>query len=268
MILQPLDREALRRQYVDASPFPFVKIENFLDPGFAREVAAAYPTFENAIGLGKTFTTVNERKKIQITDAKLFPEPVKRLNEALASPEFLSDLSYVTGIPDLLADEQLVGGGIHVTGPGGRLDVHVDFNLIENRKLHRRLNLLIYLNPVWEEQWGGHIELWDKDVKTCCRSFVPALNRCVIFETSEISFHGVTPISPAAPFPRLSFATYYYTREAPQNWKGVPHSTIFKARPQERLRGYVAMPAEMLQRRLGHRVRQLKRGIKRLIARG
>ncbi len=268
MLVQRFDREALRQQYRTASPYPFVKIENLLDPAFAREVAAAYPTFEDATAQGRAFKSVNERKKVQITDAKLFPEPVARLNAALASPAFLSDLSYVTGMPGLLADEQLVGGGIHVTGPGGRLDVHVDFNYIESRKLHRRLNLLLYLNPVWEEQWGGHIQLWDKDVTDCRQAFAPALNRCVIFETSDISFHGVTPVTAAAPFPRQSFATYYYTREAPPHWKGVAHSTIFKARPEERLRGYVFMPAEMLQRQVTRGVRQVKQGVKRLMGAG
>jgi hypothetical protein len=268
MLVQHLDREALRQQYLAASPYPFVKIENFLEPAFAREVAAAYPTFETATAQGRAFKSVNERKKVQITDAKLFPEPVARLNAALASPEFLSDLSYVTGIPGLLADEQLVGGGIHVTGPGGRLDVHVDFNFIESRKLHRRLNLLLYLNPEWDERWGGHIQLWDNDVTQCRQAFAPALNRCVIFETSDISFHGVTPVTADAPYPRQSFATYYYTREAPPHWKGVAHGTIFKARPKERLRGYVLMPGELLQRRLAGGVRQVKQRVKRLIEAG
>ena len=39
------------------------------------------------------------------------------------------------GIPNLLADDQLVGGGIHETGPRGHLDVHVDFNYIAERDL-------------------------------------------------------------------------------------------------------------------------------------
>ena len=268
MLVQRLDREVLRQQYRTASPYSFLKIENLLEPAFAREVAAAYPSFEDATAQGRSFKSVNERRKVQITDAKLFPEPVARLNAALASPEFLADLSYITGIPGLLADEQLVGGGIHVTGPGGRLDVHVDFNYIESRKLHRRLNLLLYLNPVWKEQWGGHIQLWDKDVTECRQALAPALNRCVIFETSDISFHGVTPVTAAAPYARQSFATYYYTREAPLHWKGVAHSTIFKARPEERLRGYVLMPAEVLQRQVSRGVRQVKQGVKRLIGAG
>ena len=88
---------------------------------------------------------------------------------------------------------------------------------------------------------------------------------CVIFETSDISFHGVTPVTPAAPYPRISFAAYYYTREAPANWKGTFHSTIFKARPEERFRRYVLMPTEIGQRRLVDGLRQIKRGVKRLI---
>jgi len=267
MSLRPLDREALRQQFRAAAPFPFVKIDNFLDPAFALEVAGAYPSFERATSHGLTFKTVNEKKKVQITDSKLFPEPVRLLNEALASPGFLSDISYMSSIPDLTADAELDGGGMHVTGPGGRLDVHVDFNYLPARKLHRRINLLLYLNPTWDATWGGHVQLWDREVKHCQQEFAPVINRCILFETSDISFHGVTPVNEAAPVPRFSFAAYYYTVEAPARWKGSVHDTIFKARPEERLRGYLLMPAEMLHRRLTEGARRLKRRVKRLLAR-
>jgi hypothetical protein len=265
MLISPFNREELRRQFMHAVPYPFVTVDSFLDHAFAKELAAAYPSFEAALAKGKTFKAVNEKKKIQITDTGRFPEPVAKLNELLAAPAFLADLSYVTGIPNLLADSELIGGGMHMTGPGGRLDVHVDFNYIEKRKLHRQLNLLLYLNPVWDESWGGHIQLWDKDVKKCEHSFLPVLNRCVIFQTNEISYHGVNPVTPAAPYPRISFATYYYTREAPSNWKGDVHSTIFRARPQERLRKYVLMPAELMQRRILSGAQHLKHSVKKII---
>ena len=260
------DREALRRRFVSAEPFPFIKIDEFLDPAFAHQVSGAYPSFEVASAQGKSFSAVNERRKVQVTEASLFPEPVARLNNLLASPEFLSDLSYVTDIPGLVADEQLSGGGMHLTGPGGRLDVHVDFNFIQDRKLHRRLNLLIYLNNDWDNSWGGHLQLWNKDVTRCEQAFAPKLNRCVIFQTSEISFHGVTPITAAAPYPRISFATYYYTREAPPNWDGKVHSTIFRARPEERFRGVILMPAAKVQERFKAGIRKIKREAKRLVA--
>jgi Rps23 Pro-64 3,4-dihydroxylase Tpa1-like proline 4-hydroxylase len=210
---------------------------------------------------------VNERKKIQITDSSKYSPPIARLNSLLASLEFLKTLSYITGMSNVLADEQLVGGGIHMTGPGGRLDVHVDFNYIEDRRLHRRLNLLVYLNDPWPSDWGGQFQLWDKDVKHCAEEFDPILNRCVIFETNEISFHGVVPVSPYALAPRKSFATYYYTREAPSHWKGISHSTIFKARPEERLKGAILMPAEFARENIKSGVRRIKMGLKGLLGR-
>lgn len=268
MLRQSLDKEALRRLYVAAEPFPFVQIDDLLEPGFADEVAASYPSFDTATGQGISFQSLNERKKIQITDSTLFPEPAKRLNEVLASSEFLSMLSYISGIPKLFADEELVGGGLHLTGPGGRLDVHIDFNYLESRQIHRRLNLLLYLNPVWKDEWGGHVQLWDKGVKECRHDIVPKHNRCVIFETSGISYHGVTPVSADAPLDRRSFAAYYYTKEAPPNFAGGVRNTVFQARPDERVRGYLLMPVLRLQDKLRQGIGWAKREVKRTIGGG
>jgi hypothetical protein len=138
---------------------------------------------------------------------------------------------------------------------------------MEDRKIHRRLNLLLYLNSSWEESYGGQLQLWDEDVKSCKVVINPSFNRCVIFETNEISFHGVVPVSPEAPFPRKSFATYYYTREAPAHWTGRSHGTIFRARPDERVKGVVLMPAETARRKISYVFGKLREGIKRRIKR-
>lgn len=264
-VIRPLDLPELRRQFDTAEPFRHLCIDEFLEPGFAREVAAAYPSFETALQRGFSFDYVNERKKVQVTDSSQFPEPVARLHEAISSQEFRDQLSTVTGIPRLLADDELVGGGMHVTGPHGRLDVHVDFNYVADRKLHRRLNILVYLNPQWNHDWGGEVELWDRDVRRCYQALRPVLGRCVIFETSELSFHGVAAVQCPEGVERKSFAAYYYTREAPAGWDGVEHSTVFRARPDERLRGYVLMPAERLQRAMQQQVGRVRHKVKRLV---
>lgn len=266
-MLMNFDREKLKDQFSAAKPFPYFKVDNFLDPQQAKAIVEAYPTFDVALEQGKTFTTVNERKKVQITDSTKYAPPVAQLNRLLASQPFLDDLSYITGMPNLLADDSLTGGGIHVTGPGGRLDVHVDFNFMEDRQWHRRLNLLLYLNPVWEDQWGGQIELWDEGVKHCEASFSPIFNRCVVFETNEISYHGVVPISQSALYPRKSFATYYYTKEAPAHWKGVSHDTIFRARPDEKVKGLVMMPAEAAKNAATAGIKTLKSSVKSILGR-
>lgn len=260
-LINPIDRDALRRRVREAVPFPHFCIDNFLDPEFAERVHAAFPSFEEATRVGRSFAAVNERGKIQMTDSGAFAEPIRALNEALASAEFLDLLGEVFEIPNLLADEQLVGGGLHQTGPRGHLDVHVDFNYIKDRDLHRRLNILLYLNKDWPESWGGQVELWDRDVRVRHHAFTPIFNRCVVFATSEISYHGVTAVRCPEGQSRKSFAAYYYTREAPAGWTGEAHSTIFRARPNEILKGKVLMPLERTKRRILQTAQIAKRKI-------
>jgi Rps23 Pro-64 3,4-dihydroxylase Tpa1-like proline 4-hydroxylase len=261
-LINPMDFDQLKESYRNARPFPFVCVDNFLQQDFARQVVAQYPSFEEAGRLGRKFDAVNERLKVQITNADVFPPAVRALSDLLASSWWLTKLESITGVQSLLSDASLSGGGIHVTGSGGRLDVHVDFNVFGEQRWHRRLNLLLYLNQDWSPEWGGNLELWNDSVSKCWHSFSPLFNRLVLFETSEISFHGVTPVTGPMEVLRKSFAAYYYTDTAPADWNGRSHSTIFRARPDERFRRWVSMPlerqinrAKTFKNKLGRRLR-------------
>ncbi len=260
--INPIDRDALREKVRTSQPVRNFCIDNFLDESFAGSVLASFPTYEEAAKVGRTFAAVNEKGKIQVTDSSSFAEPIAELNRTLASPEFLELLSDVFEMPNILADDALIGGGIHETGPRGHLDVHVDFNYLSDRQLHRRLNILVYFNKDWRPEWGGNIELWDAAVKNCVHSFTPIFNRCVVFETNDISFHGVTAVKCPEGTARKSFAAYYYTREAPAHWTGEAHGTIFKARPDEILKGNVMMPLEKARTRLRDALTGFKKKIK------
>jgi hypothetical protein len=236
--VKPLDVAALRDAYQAATPTHFFHVDGFLHDSFAEEVRRAYPSYEEALRLGgNEFRAMRENQKIQVSDPQRFPEPVRRLNEVLQAPAFLRTLCEITGIEGLLADVGLAGGGMHVMGPRGRLDVHVDFNLLRTEPpLHRRLNILLFLNAPWEEAWRGEIELWNPDVSKRVQAFAPVHNRCVVFNTTERSFHGVAPLRCPPGTTRNSFAAYYYTEAAPEAWDGTRHTTQFKPRPSERLR--------------------------------
>jgi len=265
-LLNELDIKEMKSKVANAPGFPHFCIDNFLDESFANEVHDSFPSFSEAEKLGKLFSAVNEKRKIQITDAEKFPPAIYKLHETLASKEFVDAMSEMTGIKNLIADPQLSGGGIHETNSGGHLDVHVDFNYNEELKLHRRLNILIYFNKDWSEDDGGYLDLWDRDVKNCLGRFAPTFNRAAGFATSEISWHGVTPVTCPEGKMRKSFAVYYYTKEAPPGWDGVEHSTIFRARPTEYWKGNVAMPAENLARATRKSVQSLKQGIKKILS--
>lgn len=243
-LINQIDQDALSQKVKNALPFPHFCIDGFLQDEFANEIYQAFPSYQDAQALGRTFSAVNEKKKIQITDADKFPEPILRLHQLLASPEVVAILEKITGIQNLLPDPDLIGGGIHETNSGGHLDVHVDFNYIPEKQWHRRVNMLIYFNKDWKEEYGGYLDIWDKEVKHCYGSFAPIFNRACGFVTSEISFHGVTPVKCPADQMRKSFAVYYYTREAPEGWDGAVHSTVFKPRPDEWLKGNLLMPIE------------------------
>ena len=85
-MINPIDRDALRRRVVEAAPFPFFVVDGFLDAGSAARVHDAFPSFEEAARVGMSFDAVNERGKVQVTDASKFAGPVAELNRALAGP--------------------------------------------------------------------------------------------------------------------------------------------------------------------------------------
>ena len=252
------DREELRRKFTTGKPVPNLAIDNFLDEAFAESVRVSYPEFEDVRKIGTEFKAVNEKLKVQMIDVAKFPPAIAELNRLLATPEFLKDLAYITNMPNILADEALAGGGIHQTGSRGHLDVHVDFNFHRDMQAHRRLNLLIYFNRDWKPNYGGEFELWDADVKNCEHRFLPLFNRMVMFETNEVSFHGVTAVKCPEGQSRKSFATYYYTKEAPSHWTGVEHSTIFRARPNEIMKGKLLMPTEKAGKWIKHQYNRIR----------
>jgi Rps23 Pro-64 3,4-dihydroxylase Tpa1-like proline 4-hydroxylase len=153
----------------------------------------------------------------------------------LNSPEFINYLENMTGITDIIAnDTTLLGGGIHRIKNGGFLKLHTDFNSYHHKhygKLDRRINLLIYMNPHWKEEYNGALLLCDKQNGTCAKNILPILNRCVIFNTSNKSIHGHPErLNVPGNIYRQSIAVYYYTKNDNDqlDFEGDPeHSTIW-----------------------------------------
>ena len=107
---------------------------------------------------------------------------------------------------------------MHEIKKGGLLKIHSDFNKHPNLKLDRRLNVLIYLNKNWKEEYGGHLEFWDKEMKYCKTKILPIFNRMVVFSTTDFSNHGhPDPLNCPDLVSRKSIATYYYSDGRPPN---------------------------------------------------
>ncbi|MEZ5363984.1 MAG: 2OG-Fe(II) oxygenase [Bryobacterales bacterium] len=161
-----------------------------------------------------------------------------KLDALFRSAEFRRWVGRVSDIEDLLFDPDYVGGGTHENIDRQELDAHVDFNFHPKTRLHRRLNLILFVNREWGEDWGGQLQLhrdpWLPPAEDEVRSVVPIGNRCVLFETTETSWHGF----PAIRIPedkkgatRRSVAVYFYTRTRPAELTGPEHSTYYVPRP-------------------------------------
>ncbi len=220
-------------QYINADPFPHIVIDNFLPETILEKVLEEFPT-TTAEGW-RNFELKTEKKLDSFPELKM-GEMTRFLLYQLNSSVFMEFLEKLTGIPGIIPDPYFLGGGIHQIERGGFLKIHVDFNKHTRMKVDRRLNLLIYLNKDWKEEYGGHFELWNRDVSACKNKILPIFNRCVIFSTSDFSYHGhPDPLNCPEGMTRKSLALYYYSNGRPAEETSNKHSTLFKERPGDNL---------------------------------
>ena len=233
---EKLDRiaEEHANAYRTAEPFPHLVIDDLVAPDLlrsvAREVEAAMA--KQALAMNDAF----QRKFASPNMREMGPE-TRALINFMNSQEVLGFLERLTGIAGLIPDWQLAGGGMHALGEGGFLNVHADFNYHTHLKLDRRINLLLYLNADWQDDWGGELQLWDRTMSKCCHRITPEFNRCVIFNTTDTSFHGnPTPVHAPDGRTRLSLAFYYYTNGRPSEELSAAHFTVFRKQRGTELR--------------------------------
>lgn len=232
--LVPLERlqadlPRLSRHYQANRPVPHIFLCDFLVP---EKAAVLQQEFPRPNSHQWTHYLHQNENKHGMPKRELFPPMLGETADELNSPAFVRWLSELTGIPGLLPDPSLEGGGLHQSGPGGYLNIHTDFSHHHYHKnWKRRINLILYLNDGWKDEWGGAIELWDATMRKCVTKYAPRLNSALIFNTNEISYHGFpSPLTCPEGQSRKSLAFYYYTlEETPTS----PRSTNYRARPED-----------------------------------
>lgn len=236
------DREQLlaladnrRDEYASASPFPHAVIDDFLPDEVLEEVLSEFPAPSQ--GDWHAFDSPLERKLATKDDSAMGPA-TRHLLAELNSAAFVEFLERLTDIEGLVPDPHFVGGGLHQIQRGGHLKIHADFNRHPRTGLERRLNVLVYLNRDWKEDYGGELELWSRDMQTCETKILPLFNRCVVFTTTDTSFHGhPQPLNCPEGRTRKSLALYYYSKPHLYDERASEHNTLFQARPGEKLPG-------------------------------
>lgn len=205
----------LANTYQTNKPFPSIYIDDFFDENFLEEVLKEFPRVDQL--KDKIYYANPNEDKYATKGEYTFGDQTKKLVHFLNSQPFLEFLQKITGIEEtLIPDPYYEGGGFHEIKPGGFLKVHVDFHKNKKLQLSRRVNFLIYLNKDWEEEYGGHLELWEKDMSQCVSKILPKFNRAAMFSTTGDSWHGhPDPLNCPEGKSRKSLALYYYTNGRP-----------------------------------------------------
>lgn len=209
-------------------PFNYVVIKNFIGEEMGRKLAEQFPAEDSSYWTRRANNKNTVRKLSVGGSAPKYPglpEELASYIRTLNSEKVVKAIGDKFGFEGLMDDKDMVGGGLHAIGRGGFLKLHADFNLIKERNMHRRVNLLVYLNYDWDSEWGGDIELWDTALKVGTK--VASVNgTAVLFNTTDDSYHGHPhPLNCPEDRMRKSIALYYYTPigDYQSDW----HSTIY-----------------------------------------
>lgn len=226
-----LDRLLERaEQFRSARPFPHIIVDGLFEHQRLLDLVAKFPNVKD-----KRWWVYDNplEKKFALNDLSQTDHIFSEFFDEVNSSEFVSSLSRLVGIPSLVGDPALRGGGLHQTLPCGKLDVHEDFNVHSELNAFRRVNMIVYLNVGWVPTWGGELQLWEPDMSKCAVTILPIFNRSVMFRTDRGSNHG-HPEMLACPSgtSRKSLAVYYYEPIA-EGTIVEKRSTTYKKMPGE-----------------------------------
>ena len=221
-----------RINYLNSKPFPSIIFKNFFKEEYLNKILEDFPDLRN---LKKT-QKYNNKNEMKFTNNRKenIPASIQNFITFLNSSLFIKFLQKLTSIKEtLISDPKLDGGGLHEIKNGGKLKIHTDFHLHPSLGLDRRINALIYLNKNWKDSYGGHLELWDLEMRNCVQKISPEFNTMVIFSTTDFSNHGhPDPLNCPPDRSRKSIALYYFSNGRPKEElsQSVKNTTKFKNR--------------------------------------
>lgn len=200
--------DKLHHSFINAKPYEYVVIPNFFKDEIANNIFNEFPNpldksydwkyYDNPL---ENKYTLNVWNNLPI---------IKKMFDKLQSSEMVNTISHITGINGLESDPHFHGAGIHAYPNRGKLDMHLDYSIHPITKKERRINLIIYMNPDWKQEYGGNLELWDDKLQSHTTIITPSWNTAVLFRTNNMSYHGLPhPIQCPVGEYRKSLAIYY-----------------------------------------------------------
>lgn len=221
--------DSLKEIYSKNVPVEHIYLDSFFSEEDVKSLLSEWPSLQDERWSSlKRMVDYGVGSKLEISKLELMGQKTQEILRKVISQEFIQSLEYVTGIKNLKSDIELYGGGLVYTPTGGFLKVHADFNYYDKIKMYRRINIIIYLNEDWQDDWNGNLEFWSEDMIKV-KSYPPRLNTCILFHVHDKAFHGYPDkIKCPDTTGRKSINLYYYTEVNDELQDKAPHKTIWK----------------------------------------
>jgi len=206
--IQEDNLQLLHNTFINAKPYEHVIIPNFFSNNIATKIYNEFPNpLDNNFDWKHYDNPLENKYTLNVWNNLPI---IKQIFDKLQSPEMVNTISHITDIKGLESDPHFHGAGIHAYPNRGKLDMHLDYSIHPITKKERRINLIIYMNPNWKQEYGGNLELWDDKLQSHTRIITPSWNTAILFRTNNMSYHGLPhPIQCPNGEYRKSFAIYY-----------------------------------------------------------
>lgn len=149
---------------------------------------------------------------------------------AFQDEKIVNLIAEICGIDSLYADESLYAGGISLMAQDNFLHPHLDNSHDAERERWRVLNLLYYVSPDWEKEFGGHLELWPNGPKKEPLLIESKFNRLVVMATHHTSWHSVNKVTVNRS--RCCISNYYFSDQSLKPSDSF-HVTMYRGRPKD-----------------------------------
>jgi len=207
------DWTKLHESFINANPFDYVVIDNFFNQETVDSLLKEFPSYDSSVW--DTYYNNPIENKKACNNWNKFPKTTYSVFSYLCGQEFEDIVKTITGNTFLKSDIGLHGGGWHSHTKNGKLNIHLDYSLHPKLNLKRNYNLIVYITPTWNKDWGGGLELWSHNIDTnqpgqMVQTIDNKFNRAILFDTTKYSWHGLpTELDCPEGVVRQSLAVYY-----------------------------------------------------------
>ena len=231
------ESQSLQRSYIEAQPYPHLVIDDLFNPALLERLIVEFPTAKNRDWL--VWDTKHEFKTTSrgIDGLSTFTQMFCLW---LNSREVINTIESIVGIRNLVGDPLFHGAGLHEMYRDSWLEMHADYTKHFSLPLMRRFNVLIYLNPNWDDSWGGELVLQNPKHPGVRASYAPYFNRTIIFPTTAQTFHGV-PKAVSCPINRSRklLSIYYWTPIPMPLWAKAGTPLVWASDCKQKLKNWI-----------------------------